>query len=65
MWDDIEGTHACYNSAMEHVLESMTSEDMLLVASHNQETCDLAMNLSEELCLKDRVLFGQLQGFSD
>ena len=23
------------------------------------------MNLTEELCLKDRVIFGQLQGFSD
>lgn len=40
---------------------------MLFVASHNTETCDLAMSLSDELDLTERncVRFGQLKGFSD
>ena len=40
---------------------------MLFVASHNTETCDLAMELTSELELKEknRVRFGQLKGFSD
>ena len=45
----------------------MKSDDRVLVASHNTDTCDLAMQLSEELGLKDtdNVRFGQLIGFSD
>ena len=35
VWDTIEETHKCYNASMEHILKSMTSDDMLLVASHN------------------------------
>jgi len=45
----------------------MTQDDLLFVASHNTDTCDLAMSLTEEYDLKDRncVRFGQLKGFSD
>ena len=45
----------------------MKSVDKVFVASHNTDTCDLAMGLSEELELKelDCVRFGQLKGFSD
>jgi len=54
---------------MEHIIRSMKPEgsDMLFVASHNTDTCELAMTLSEELDLKDKncVRFGQLKGFSD
>ncbi len=38
---------------------------MLFVASHNTDTCDMAMELTEEHSLKDCVRFGQLKGFSD
>ena len=45
----------------------MKHEDMIFVASHNKETCDIAMELSEERGFKEneRVRFGQLRGFSD
>ena len=65
VWDNIEGTHACYNGSMTHILEQMTDSDLLFVASHNQETCDLAMDLIEDRNLHQRVRFGQLKGFSD
>lgn len=40
---------------------------MLFVASHNNDTCDIGMRLTDELDLKvnNRVIFGQLKGFSD
>jgi len=68
VWEDIEETHSCYNDSMEHIIRNMTHTDMLLVASHNTYTCDLAMQLlTSDLDLKEknRVIFGQLKGFSD
>jgi proline dehydrogenase len=52
---------------MQHVIENMTSKDMVFVASHNVETVDLAKSLATQYGLKDleRVRFGQLRGFSD
>ncbi len=65
VWDTIDGTHSCYNQNMEHIIRNMSEQDMLFVASHNTDTCDLAMALTEEHGLKERVRFGQLKGFSD
>lgn len=67
VWDSIEDTHACYDDSMEHIIRHMSQQDMLFVASHNNETCDRGMRLTEELDLKsnNRVIFGQLKGFSD
>lgn len=65
VWDDIEGTHACYNGSMTHIIEEMTERDLLFVASHNQDTCEMAMELVDERGLQERVRFGQLKGFSD
>ena len=67
VWDSIEETHKCYNTNLEHIIRSMKLQDKVFVASHNTDTCDLAMNLSEELGLKDTdcIRFGQLIGFSD
>lgn len=60
VYDTIEGTHVCYNTAMEHIIKSMTDKDMILVASHNVETVELAKRLTEEKYFKlnTRVRFG-------
>lgn len=67
VWDTIEDTHTCYNEAMSHILREMTPADSLFVASHNADTVKIAMDLTEEMDLKDKdcVRFGQLKGFSD
>ena len=41
-------------------MRNMKTDDRVLVASHNTDTCDMAMELSEELGLKDTdcVRFG-------
>ena len=68
IWNTVEDTHACYNKSMEHIIEGLPDEDsQLFVASHNQDTIDLAKNLLDQTNLKDTecVRFGQLQGFSD
>mmetsp|Transcript_47806 Transcript_47806/g.64830 ORF Transcript_47806/g.64830 Transcript_47806/m.64830 type:complete len:106 (-) Transcript_47806:391-708(-) len=61
VWDTIEDTHACYNKSMENVILGLPDEDSsLFVASHNQDTIDLAKNLLEQTNLKDTdcVRFG-------
>ena len=67
VWDTIEETHKCYDTSMMHIIKNMKHDDALFVASHNTDTCELAMALVEDLDLKDKdcVRFGQLRGFSD
>ena len=67
VWDTIDGTHKCYNAAVSHVIEQMKPEDMLFVASHNQDSVTLAKDLVNKRDMKDleRVRFAQLRGFSD
>lgn len=67
IWETIEETHACYNRSLDQVARSLRVHGRLLVASHNQESCQLAMDLTEELGLKGHlnICFSQLQGFSD
>lgn len=47
VWDSIDETHKCYNTNMQLVIENMTENDMILVASHNVESVDLAKKKSE------------------
>lgn len=67
VFDTIEETHKCYNDNLKHIIKSMTEKDMILVASHNVETCEIARRLIEDRNMKvhHRVRFGQLWGFSD
>ena len=45
----------------------MNASDMLFIASHNVDSCELAKDLASErgLAKSNRVRFGQLRGFSD
>lgn len=67
VWDTIEDTHKCYNDNMELALNSMKETDMVFVASHNADTVSIVKNILDDKTkeVKDRVKFGQLQGFSD
>jgi proline dehydrogenase len=67
IWDTLEETHKCYNENMQHIITNMSENDMILVASHNVDTVNLATSLIDDTDLKqnERVVFGQLRGFSD
>ena len=67
IWDEIEGTHKCYNDNLEHIISSMNENDRLFVASHNTTTVEKAQEFVEQYSLKETecVRFGQLKGFSD
>lgn len=67
VWDTIEDTHKCYNDNMELALNSMKETDMVFIASHNADTVSLVKSILDDRTkeIKDRVKFGQLQGFSD
>lgn len=60
VWDTIEDTHKCYNGSMEHIIRNMSHRDVVFIASHNTETCDQAMSLSDEydLTQSNCVRFG-------
>jgi len=66
VWDTLEDTHACYNVALDHVLNNLDEKSILFIASHNADSVEIAKNLMNSLNIKDdRVRFGQLKGFSD
>lgn len=65
VWDDIKDTHKCYDQNMQLLIPSMKPTDMLLVGSHNVESCEMAAKLAVEHDRVQNVLLGQLQGFSD
>jgi len=65
VWESLEETHACYNANMQHIIGKMRPKDLLLVASHNQNSCELAKDLAIKRDLVKNVRFGQLKGFSD
>lgn len=52
IWDTLEETHTCYNDNMTHIITNMGERDMILVASHNVDTVNIATNLIEDSDLK-------------
>lgn len=67
IWSSIEETHKSYNDCMRSVFEDIRENDRLFVASHNQESVNIARDFLTEHpeCNDGRVFFGQLKGFSD
>lgn len=66
VWDSIEDTHSCYNNVMNHVIDNIKPESRCIVASHNVESCEMAIERMKVNGIEDcRVRFGQLKGFSD
>lgn len=48
------------------MLEQLEENDLILIASHNNDSIEKAKAIIEERGIqKDRVRFGQLKGFSD
>lgn len=66
VWDTIEETHACYNDCMTHALEHIQEGSMMIIASHNKDSIEIAKKVILERKFNDhRVRFGQLKAFSD
>jgi proline dehydrogenase len=47
VWNNIEGTHNCYNSNLEVIIPNLKSADTLFVASHNVDSVERAVGLIE------------------
>mmetsp|Transcript_28725 Transcript_28725/g.43388 ORF Transcript_28725/g.43388 Transcript_28725/m.43388 type:complete len:170 (+) Transcript_28725:1135-1644(+) len=66
VWDSLDHTHRCYNESMLNILDNLTPQGMILIASHNLESVQLAKERMAKLDIKDsRVRFAQLKAFSD
>lgn len=42
VWNSIEETHACYNKCMTHVLDNLDERSLLFIASHNNDSIEMA-----------------------
>jgi len=52
VWDNIQQTHNSYNQNLTHILTNFNKErDAMLVASHNRDSCNLALELVNSLNL--------------
>jgi len=66
VWDTVEDTHACYNDNLKLIMDNLTKDSLLLVASHNVDSVQIAQDKIAELGIKNgQVRFAQLKGFSD
>lgn len=66
VFDTIEETHESYNECMKLAIEHSTPKSLVFVASHNQNSINLAKQMIVESGFTDdRVRFGQLKAFSD
>jgi len=67
IWDTMEETHWAYNENLTHLCTKFDKErDAIVVASHNRESCNLALGLINQLNLVgSNIIIGQLKGFSD
>lgn len=64
--ESIEDTHASYNECMRMAIENSTAQSLIFVASHNQNSINLAKDMITQRGISDhRVRFGQLKAFSD
>ena len=59
VWDSIEDTHTCYNKVMNHVIDNIRPNSRCIIASHNVESCEMAIDRMKENDITDyRVRFG-------
>lgn len=66
VWDSLDETHDCYNTNLQLIVQNLTANSLLLVASHNVDSVKLAKAKINEVNIPDgRVRFAQLKGFSD
>ena len=66
VWDSVEETHKCYNDNLKLVMDNLTKDSLLLVASHNVDSVKIAQDKIAELKIDNgQVRFAQLKGFSD
>jgi hypothetical protein len=42
IWECIEDSHSCYNKNLKSLLENVSGHDCIFVASHNNESVNIA-----------------------
>lgn len=64
--DSYQETSLSYDGNLSHVIQNMSPSCELLIASHNEASCDLAFQQMTARGLeRHQVFFGQLKGLSD
>lgn len=67
IWDDIQGTHDCYDDNVRTIIAALGPKDKVTFGSHNVASVEL---LKKTLTVdypekKNQVFIGQIYGFSD
>jgi proline dehydrogenase len=59
IWDTLEETHANYNGNMQHIIDNMNENDLMLCGSHNVDSVKLIQESLAKNNIEDhRVRFG-------
>ena len=53
VFDNIQGTHKCYNDSLVHILNNLNEKGLLLVATHNADSIELAKEQMKKLGITD------------
>lgn len=65
LFENIYSTHNNYNKCVEVLLNSINKNDRIILATHNKESCDLAINKKSLLEYQNTLSFAQLMGMGD
>ena len=65
LFEDINSTHNNYNKCVEVLLNSTNTNDRIILATHNKESCELAINKKPLLENQNTLSFAQLMGMGD
>jgi proline dehydrogenase len=65
LYENINLTHNNYNKCVEYLFNSIHENDRLMIATHNKETCELAIQKLHLLKNENVLSFAQLMGMGD
>ena len=65
LYDNIEETHDNYNKIIKYLFQHCNEKDKIMIASHNSESCNLAIDNKHLLKNEEMLCFAQLLGMGD
>ena len=49
VWGSINQTHDCYDTCMRHILDNLDEKSLLFIASHNDDSIEMAKDIMNNL----------------
>ena len=65
LYNNIQDTHNNYNTSIEYLFKNSNENDRIILATHNEKSCDFALENKNILKNKNMLSFAQLMGMGN